>query len=63
MSIVSAAIMIALLGSQNSSPGCDLAGVHSARELHDILNRRAVDIVAKAASDDWENDHELAQLI
>lgn len=63
MDMVSAALMVFLIGSQGASPSCDLAGMHSAREVHAVLHRRTVDIVAKAASDDWENDHDLARLI
>lgn len=63
MDMVSAALVVFLVASQGAPPSCDLAGMDSARDVHDVLNRRAVDIVAKAASDGWENDHDLARLI
>ncbi len=63
MDMVSAAFAIFLVGSQGAPHSCDLAGIDRAREVHDVLNRRAVDIIAKAASDDWEIDHDLARLI
>ena len=63
MPIVSTLLLVSLLGSQEIQRGCDLADVDGSREVHDALSLRAVDIVARSASDAWSNDNQLRSLV
>jgi hypothetical protein len=51
------------LSAASASDKCDIAQIHSARDLHDLLGRRAVEIVNRAAGASWETDTRLTQLV
>lgn len=42
---------------------CDLARVSGARELHETLSRRAIEIVERASRSEWHVDTRLADLV
>ncbi|MEA3002346.1 MAG: hypothetical protein QOH81_1134 [Sphingomonadales bacterium] len=51
------------LSAASASDKCDIAQIHGSRELHDVLGRRAIEIVNRAAGASWEVDARLAQLV
>jgi hypothetical protein len=59
-----AAFLVGLLPAPAlSAETCDLGSVHSARDLHDLLSRRAVEIVGRAADPSWQSDERLAHWV
>jgi hypothetical protein len=49
--------------SSVAADACDLSAVSGARELHETLSRRAVEVVKRASSPQWASDVRLAQLV
>lgn len=47
----------------SADSACDIGHVTGSRELHDLLSRRAVEVVNRAASASWQTDARLAQLV
>ena len=42
---------------------CDLSAIGGARELHETLSRRAVEVVKRGSTSQWATDARLAQLV